>query len=193
MTHILIATTFFLIGLIVGGFIILNHLGILKEDREEPEEIPLSFSQGQKETIADVLKRVTGAQKVEFVEGNPPDFDKLFQGTRINKNLVNIDTYKKLVDSKLQEATTHEKWDDMTKLSEFYNSIDDWFNNRKKWFEERVNKKIKANILLCDCPSCQERFDQGIQINTIDDSVKWFLHECHHKIENEEFQYEDYK
>lgn len=171
---------FLLLGLIIGWIsmaIFLFKFLNLSSSEEEHEQIP-------HQDHGDVPVMDLG----QFIVSKINEQEKVAMETA-----TDIDNFKNKVSDTKEKYLKEEEYSKVAHLENLQGTIDSWFEERKKWFLSKVNKKIIPNKTICQCDDCKDMEKNGILIENKRQALSFFMNECMSKVENKEITYSDYE
>ena len=79
----------------------------------------------------------------------------------------------------------------VNRITNVLNTCDEWFDDRKKWFLDRIGKTVYPNNMNCDCEECQKVLKEGLFLETEIDALSAFQQECASRIAKIETRYDE--
>lgn len=180
---------FFLLGIIIGSvvsIIIFYKIGYQADQAERellnenthPQQEPPQFMEFRE--VPEGLK--------QMIFGKINDIQ-----TQAREKIANSEAYKNLITKKKDQAFKSEEFLRFQHLEALLESVDTWFDDRKKWFMDRIGKRIIPDRIICDCEGCKEIEKNGQLLKDENQAMVFFMNECMSKVNENEVRYRDYE
>ena len=128
-------------------------------------------------------------QKMVYQVKDPKDIEKIVKdvfGAINSKANFNADRFDKLVDKEFFKGELEKNMHDHNEKQEYEYSayfrdkiedMDNWFDERKKFFIDNIGKRVIPDRTNCDCENCQKIVKEGVVIENKDHALQLFSSE----------------
>lgn len=185
-TEILLSALFFIIGAVLGastvGYFVWKHIysDDVEEELEELEEMQFPLKNMQKLNESDIKELLKNAIPI-----NPK---QVFEG------ITNAEFFKNKIEQSLHITVTNtDNWEKATYLRDLLSQVDEWYEPRKKWFLDRIGKRVKPSEAECPCEGCKNAVEDGIVIQDENIALSLFAQENRSKANQGKLRYSDYE
>lgn len=173
---------FFTLGIITGFLVtvlIEYRTGrfVFYKDYDEPEE----------ETVKQQLPPET--MKMVYQVKDPKDIEKIIKDvfSKVNsKANFDVEKFEKLVDKEFFKGELEKNMNDHNEKQEYEFSayyrdkiedMDNWFDERKKFFIDNIGKRVIPDRSNCNCEHCRLALKEGLLIEDKDHALQLFSNE----------------
>jgi len=199
MEHYITALFFFL-GLLIGvntaAFVAYFYFKRRKE--REMDEFYAYYEQQSIQELVQEAKEKVEAEEAEENKNEEPisvsddgvisinlsNIHERFEQEQINE-LSSLPKFKEIAREAIAHHTGNEEYERAGNVKHSLETVDDWFDTRKKWFISKVGSIIKTDTQVCDCPICTENAKGEYPLPNETIALKFFIEELKYRVKGE--------